>query len=508
VTSSQPGGALPGARFAARVEWQGWAAPAVLVGILSGAGALYWPSTASLWVEWFETPSSAYRHGPLLLVIATWLAIRAIRAARAPIAPDGRLIWVLLLAGASFAWLIAVRAGIQVGHQALLPLLIWLGIRVVLGPRIAWLVVVPIGLLYSAVPVWHAAVPALQSMTVAVVSTCLHIVAIPAYVVGDYVHIRSGVFHVEDGCAGLHYFVVAVTLAALYGELRADRWRVRAYLVAMAVAVALISNWLRVFIIIVAGYLTDMQSYLVRVDHAAFGWVLFGVAMFIFLLLARFLPLSKPPAPDSAAEGAAPTALIARATLITVLAAALGPGWSLFAPVRAASGPNVTLPPSVAGWLGPQTPCHGRWQPEYPTADRRERGEFSRDGQAVCVYVASYLSQFQGKELVGYGSSIYPPDSEVVATAVRQVAGRAVNEAQLGDEWVADRLVWYSYAVGGREMRRGVESQLAYALGTLSGAPASSVFAASTPCLPDCAAARRLLEEFWPGVGLNHERAP
>ena len=89
--------------------------------------------------------------------------------------------------------------------------------------------------------------------------------------------------------------------------------------------------------------------------------------------------------------------------------------------------------------------------------------------------------------------------------AVREVAGRKINEVQLGDERAADRIVWYAYVVGEREMRRGVAAQFSYALGTLPGAPAASVYAISAPCVPDCAAARQVLDRFPAACHSRHE---
>ncbi len=67
----------------------------------------------------------------------------------------------------------------------------------------------------------------------------------------------------------------------------------------------------------VAGYLTDMQHYLVRVDHYYFGWALFAVAMAVFFLLAR----GKPPTPPDqraldSAELDAPTRSIRAHTVV------------------------------------------------------------------------------------------------------------------------------------------------------------------------------------------------
>jgi exosortase len=477
--------------------------PAALAAIVVLTGLIYWPSTESLLVEWFDVPSSAYRHGSLIVLITMWLLMRDARENPQPVAPGAAMF--LPLAGlvvTSVTWLIAVRAGVQVAHQALLPIIVWLNVRIVFGQRIAAQSLVPVGLLYSAIPIWHVFVPALQKMTVSVVSTLLRIVSIPAYVTGDYVHIRSGVFHIEDGCAGLHYFIVAATIAALHGELRGDRRAARLYSLGLAIALALVSNWLRVFIIIVAGDLTDMQHYLVRVDHSRFGWVVFAVAMVVFLVLRRGHPVPDVPREATALAAGAVSAPGTRAVAFAsaLLASLIGPAWLLIAPVRAAAAPNVAIPAAIEGWAGPAEPCHGRWRPQYATADLHSQLEFTRGAAAVCAYVATYLIQHQDKELIGFSTQAYDPDSEVVSATTREVAGRALNEVQLGNEKSADRIVWYAFAVGESEMRRGVAAQLSYALGTLYGAPAASVYAISASCVPDCATARQLLTEFLPHV--------
>jgi EpsI family protein len=506
VTAAKtPGAASSRAGFAARVDWRSWYVPVALAAVVLLTGVLYWPSAQSLLFEWFDVPASAYRHGSLIVAITLWLLIRAARDDAPPVVPGAAIFLPLtLLAAASLAWLIAVRAGVQVAHQALLPIIIWLNIRIIFGQRIAVRSLVPIGLLYSAIPIWHVFVPALQAMTISVVSALLRIVAIPAYVTGDFVHIRSGVFHVEDGCAGLHYFIVAATIAVLHGELRGDRRGTRLYLLGLAIALALASNWLRVFIIIVAGDLTNMQHYLVRVDHSVFGWVVFAVAMGVFVLLGR---RGRPPAAEPRAEVGSASERVdalprgaARASAVALFASAIGPAWLLLLPLRTAAAANVAVPTAIEGWAGPRESCRGRWRPQYRTADLHSQHEFSRGGAAVCFYSATYLIQHQDKELIGYSTSAYDPNGEIVSAGARDVADRTVNEVQLGNETGSDRIVWYAYVVGEREMRRGVAAQLSYALGSLHGTPAASVYAISASCVPDCASARQLLTDFLPHV--------
>ena len=58
-------------------------------------------------------------------------------------------------------------------------------------------------------------------------------------------------------------------------------------LVVMAV-LALLANWVRVYTVIEAGYLTDMKHHLVSVGHYWFGWCVFAVALTCFFWLATW----------------------------------------------------------------------------------------------------------------------------------------------------------------------------------------------------------------------------
>lgn len=480
-----------------------WAAPVSAIAVFLGTALIYWPSTQSLFVEWFETPSSSYTHGPLVVGIVLWLLVRATRGLN----PVGVLAWELAACAVaalvlSFMWLIAWRAGIQVAHQALLPVIILVNLALVLGRRIAKVSLMPLVILCSAIPVWHLLLPVLQALTVKVVSAMLRIAGVPAYVEGDFVYIRSGVFHVEDGCSGLHYFIVGATIALLSGELRHDRWRTRAALLAVAVSLALLSNWLRVFIIIVAGYLTDMQHFLVRVDHGTFGWFVFAFAMLAYVLIVRrwrHFDLHADPAP-AGARVASGWRWPRLAAAMALLATGIIPLWTWMAPVGAAAGPNVVMPVGMGGWSGPAESCSMHWQPQFESADWQQQREYQHGRQTVCLYMASYLSQHQGKELIGYFQSVHDPDSDIVAARVREASGVTINELQLGSRRGVDRLVWYAYAIGDTSVRRDVEAQLTYAIGTLRGPLAASVYAVSAECAPDCATARESLAAFLPHV--------
>src|SRR5690606_8871863 len=82
--------------------------------------------------------------------------------------------------------------------------LAWIGtVWALTGARTARRFALPLGFFYFATPVWHLATDALQALTVAVVSTVVRVAGMPAFVEGNFIHLPSGTFEVEGGCAGL-----------------------------------------------------------------------------------------------------------------------------------------------------------------------------------------------------------------------------------------------------------------------------------------------------------------
>ena len=105
------------------------------------------------------------------------------------------------------------------------------------------------------------------------------------------------------------------------------------------------------FIIIVAGDLTDMQHYLVRVDHSVFGWVVFAVAMVAFLLLAGRRPVLAPETREAGELTARAGGMsgVVRVAALALVVSAVGPAWLLLVPVRMAEAPNVAVPAVIDG---------------------------------------------------------------------------------------------------------------------------------------------------------------
>jgi EpsI family protein len=478
-----------------------WRRVAVVGGVIAASVLLMQPSVASLWVTWNDTEARAYTHGPLIALVCVWLFLQR-RDELSDAVIDPVFAVTAGVAVISIAWVIALRSGLQLIHEALFPFLVWLTVWAAVGIRVAKICAFSILYLYFAVPIWSIGNGVLQAMTVFATDLMLKVAGLPAHVDGNFVHIPSGVFEIAGGCSGLHYFVVALAIAALFGEMNRDSPKVRVLLFLLAGVIAALTNWIRVFVIIVAGHFTEMQHYLVKVDHYYFGWGLFAIGMVAFFFFARHLPVA-PASPETISKELKG---IDRASLggpvLAIVALAVGPLLLWLSDSVDAAPPiaRATLPSNPDGWETFPI-AHTSWQPQYQSADSVISGEYRRGTQSVNVFVASYGSQAQGKELIGYDNSIAGEHAEVVSTRALTSNG-PVREIEVRGPAQEHALIWYQYQIGSRSFSNDLSAQLQYGASSLLGPVTSRIVALRASCANDCVEARMLLEEFstsWQG---------
>lgn len=466
---------------------------------IAAVSVIYWPTVVSYAVAWVDFDNKGNAHGYLiaLMCIALLYLRREELTGPIPRVPPAAYFALTLL---GLAWLLAYRASIQTAHQLLLPTILWTTIYTLFGWRIGRSCLFPVGFLYFAVPFWGVINGPLQALTIAATRVILRLVGVPVHFYGNLVQIPEGVFAIEGGCSGLHFLVVGSAIAAYYGELHRDTVRNRAVLMALAVGLALLTNWIRVSVIITAGHLTDMHSYLVRVSHYGFGWGVFAVAMAVFFLVASRIPSRSNDTASASAAASADTRSLRTASFATVLAfaaLALGPAVARVAArgdVAAVASPSLSE--RLPGWSGPLA-APTDWRPIFIGADSQRLVTYRRDAANVEWYTADYAFQRQGKKLLDYSNSILGAGGFTVVD--QDVVGHDSHrfvDLQLQDPQGAQSLLWYVYKIGPRAMVSGLRAQLWYGVRSLAGPVDSGIVAFRAKCEPDCAAARTQLRLF------------
>jgi exosortase A len=454
------------------------------MGLVIATFVAFWPTLLSLRERWEDTVGRTYTHGYIVVLLVFWMIWRD--RDRLAAAPAKSFLPALLLAVAgAIAWLVAYRAGLQIVHQAALPALAAVAVLTVFGWPVLRALAFPLAWLYLAIPVWDAILPLLNSISVFAVRFLLRVADVPAFFVNNRFEIPGGTFEIADGCSGVHFFVVALTVSLLYGEVNRDSTRTRVKLVVFALLLAMATNWIRIFIIVLAGYLTDMTHSLVVNEHYSFGWYMFaGMMVFYFLIVRRWpAPAAQPATPAGAPGDAVPRPGLA----VAILGLAIAPFMLLVDSNRATPAQLETAmrPDAGAAHAGP-TPG---WKPVFPNADATFTGAFGE----VELQVAGFASQGQGREVAGFSTSLLG-ETLHRARVPRGDVPAPWNESAAFDENGRRWLLWSAYRMDDRWYRNALGLQLEYGFRSLAGAPAAAVVALRARCdSDDCATARRAL---------------
>jgi len=130
-------------------------------------------------------------------------------------------------------------------------------------------------LLSLSLPVWADIVPALVDIASIVVGSWVGWFGMTALIEGNSISLPYGRLLIADGCSGIRYFAISILLAMMMAILNDYRWRGWLVTLLAAATLGLIANWVRITILVVVAYETDMQSEMLA-DHETMGWVVFG----------------------------------------------------------------------------------------------------------------------------------------------------------------------------------------------------------------------------------------
>jgi EpsI family protein len=472
-----------------------WAFWVAFVVALTGAALGLQTGVERLAVRW-DYP---YDHAWLVLGMTAWLLRRAWCASPADrIAPAA--LGLVALVPAVLLYSLSEVLDISLGMYVALPLILFALVTLLAGVRFARIAIIPFAMLYFTVPIWDLTIPVLQKITTAVVATLVDWTGPVAYTVGNLITIPAGSFEIAEGCSGMRYFMVSLAITAFIGLAWYERWRTRLLLLAVAGFGAMLSNWIRIYTLILIGDATDMQHYVIAKSHDGYGWFVYVAFLLPVLWFARYLDQREPRKPRT--DVVAPP--VALASPIAFLLAGLLAALVLAAPVfirggdagAPAPGDVRVLPHGGSGWI-PVEPADA-WRPDFqsPHFATHEALE-SAQGQKVDLFVARYLRQKPGSKLVTTKNRISPEwqgggartHSVTVGGQRREVLETVVVR---GSE---RRLVWQWFMVGGQPTHDRVRAKLLEVAALLRGRRDGAALAVSAPCGADCAAAARGMEE-------------
>lgn len=475
----------------ATVTKSGWRLAAFLMLMLAATMLLgYQQTTLYLVSLWGNISEGEYAHGYLVLAISFYLIYINHNKLRliAP-CPDYRALVVLAMA-VGF-WLISSLLDVLVAQTvALLPILlaiVWL----MVGTRITIVLLFPILYLVFALPVWFPLSPLLQDLTADVVFHIIREIRVPAFRSENMIVLSAGTLSIEESCSGLRYLIAALTLGTLYAYLNFQSLSARIGVVLVSALAAVLSNILRVFIVVYLGYKTNMQHPYVD-DHLMLGWYLFGGIVFVLLFidnrLAHVFPalhnkapvvIAQQPEQTSCGKGVLHFVIMWLLATAIILAAPVVIN-HFNKPVSANAANKIILPEVIGDWRWNES-LSDSWQPVYHGA-KTIKQIFENNGKQITLYIGYYEQQMQGKELIFDLNFIANRDVWQYQYGRDQLiytGDLAVKEQLLKNSKSERKLVWYQYHVAGEYTANRYIAKLLQISGLLTGKRESYVMAAA-----------------------------
>ncbi len=397
---------------------------------------LYLPTSVSFINIWTDENNPTYSHGFLLLLVSVFFIFRVWQKKEKTFTYQPSLSGMLLLLATSLLWFIAHIGYIQFVQQiALLFIIIFIFLSL-LGYHQTKLFLIPLLLLLFAIPIWDFTNIYLREIAVYSVEYLLNLTGILSVSDGFMILIPAGIFEIVEGCSGQGQLIVALAISCIYVYIHPMRWYTSVILILAAALTAIITNVLRIYIVVLCGQYTNMQHYFVTTDHVTLGWVVFSIGMLVYFIIANHflnvissdeistsgslietkdeIPLQYQTESTAIIKSEIPYKMI----FLVIFSIATGP---LFAHYYENSSSDmkfdstgINLIDDFAGWkpvAGTNTYDQYQWHPVFNGADEHQHAIYqSVEGIQVELNRYHYTNQRQGKEAVSDTNKVFQED--------------------------------------------------------------------------------------------------
>lgn len=305
-------------------------------------------------------------------------------------------------------------------------------------------------------------------------------------------------------------------VGSLFAYLNYQSTRKRLTFVAVSLVLPVVANWVRAYIIVMLGHLSD-NKIATGVDHLVYGWVFFGIVILaLFFIGARWADpddadrLEADAVRDAAlrADRIVPPwrpALVAAIGLAVLALPNLGALRSGLDSTPAAV--RLQLPDALGRWQAVAQPAT-HWVPHFPMATQRVARSYVGPTGEVGVHLAYYRNQRADVKLVSSVNGFVADTQVWHVVSQAQVSATVDGRTQIWREAVVTTTdgtlasqgnrvtVWRLYWLGGPVAQGDVEAKLVQAWRAMLGEPDDGAALHLVSTLPDAVAARQQLSGF------------
>ncbi len=480
-------------------DWRAVPQLTPLLFLLLAIPAAFYATTASMVDIWWV--NETFTHGFLILPISLWLVwgqrehIRALEMER-----DFRAL--VLVIPTLLLWFVATAIDVAVVQQlsmvALIPATVWL----ILGLALTRALLFPLLYLFFAVPLGQSLIPPMMEFTADFTVYMVQLSGVPIFRDGLSFQLPSGSWSVVEECSGVRYLIASAALGTIYAYITYQSFTKRAIFILVSLLVPIAANGLRAYGIVMIGHLSGMR-YAVGADHLLYGWVFFGIVIFILFWIGGYWADSPAPETGTPQERDRLTqdsdyrkpaiicvAVLAAFSLLTVQAFDRVP--------ELPESASLQLPQQIGTWTQAGNRVDS-WHPDLQNPDLYATRRYSDGDRHVQLDLAYFHAQRPEAEAISSLNRIANPyDSQW-----KLIAARSFNSGELVfEEWEASRgtekvLVWSTYLIGQSYVANAYRAKLFQALAQLRGDQSASWVTLSTDYDDDLGSLRDRLEMAW-----------
>jgi exosortase A len=397
--------------------------------------------------------SEIYSHGYFVLPISGYLVWRK-RKELAKVKPNPAYFVLIPLILSALIYIIGVAGNISLFQHAaifsILPLTIWL----VFGTSVAKVILFPLTFIVFSIPFGEEFIPYLQKITADVSVLILRFIDIPVFRNGLYIEIPNGRFIVAEACSGIRFFIGAAVFGAIYAYINYTS-RVKQFIFfGVSLIVPIIANIIRVSVIILIGYISDMK-YAAGVDHLVYGWIFFAIVIVLLIFVGNIWAddlvesVNKYTATEKSSYRLVPTEFIPVFIVLGIYIIL-----SFWTSVIETNKQNHTIATETTK-ISIQKIVGEYWQPKFKNASEIEYDEYIvSNNKKIDYYSAFYQYNTQKTELISSANRIYDPNDWTIKKSrpydIRLNSGEKISAYSCSvigrnQEY---RLILYWYEVG------------------------------------------------------------
>ena len=444
--------------------------------------AWYWSTATQIAGIWWR--SETFAHGLVVLPISAWL-IWSKRREIGGLMPQPVAWMVIPVLGGGAGWLLGQLVNVNaLAHFSLVTMLVAVLVGV-FGWRLSRILAFPLAFLFFGVPIGEFLMPTLMHYTAEFTVLALRVSGVPVYQEGLFFIVPNGRWSVVEACSGIRYLIASLMVGTLYAYLNYRSPVRRLLFVGVAIIVPIVANWLRAYLIVMIGYLTD-NKVAAGVDHLIYGWLFFGVVILtMFWIGARWREDVDSPAANAAtATNVSGATLARRWPAIAMLAGATALFPLLLQQMDEPVEPftvELHLPAPQPGWTAVDMTFHD-YLPIYSGYRGKAYQAYRHEsGAVVGLYVAYYARQRSDAELIAWANRLTTRDENTrwvhVINRIEQMPPGQVRRTVVSDR---DRriAVWHWYRSNDRTIIDPRVAKALLALNRLTGQPDDAAFIA------------------------------